>query len=76
MAGFCEQLEANNIDPDKFIDRLKHWISEDRNREELLMKFPEYRQHMEEDYLLDMLEKFLTKVERERIQKKIRDFSP
>lgn len=73
--GFCQQLEENNIDPDQFIAYLQECLAEYRQLQELNRALQSYRENLDREHMLDMMEKFVTKLERERLQQKIRNFT-
>jgi hypothetical protein len=87
MGEFCDLLKKNNIDPDKFIAYMNECIAESRQMEEICARLTPYLSdadreslqayltHVERTYLLDMMEKFVTRLERERIQENIRDLT-
>jgi hypothetical protein len=73
MGEFCEKLKRENIDPDEFIAYLRQSLAQDRTLEELSREVVSYKDHLERKHLLDMMELFLTKLERERIRQKTKE---
>jgi hypothetical protein len=72
---FCDELKASNIDPDKFIALQNEFIVYCRKEQESNGDAISYRDFLERDQLLTMLEKFIIRLERERLQQKIREMS-
>jgi hypothetical protein len=73
--GFCEELTANNIDPAKYIVLQNEFITYCRQNLETNSKQVSYREYLERDQLLMTLEKFINRLERELLQKKIKEMS-
>lgn len=72
---FCEELRANNIDPDKFIALQHEFIAHYRRQKLNTNSDLSYRESLEIDQVLTMTEKFINRLEREGIQQKIRELS-
>lgn len=72
---FCEELKANGIDPDKFIAHQNEFIIYYRRHQESNRKVISYREYLEKDQLITMIEKFINKLERERLHEKIHEIS-
>lgn len=72
---FCEELKANNIDPDKFIALQNEFIAFCRKSIDSFDRSESYREYLERDQILTMIEKFINRLERERLQEKISQIS-
>jgi hypothetical protein len=68
---FCEELKANNIDPDKFIAIQNEFIAYYRSQVLNRAAVTE-RDYIERDQLLTMIEKLINVIERERLQEKLK----
>ena len=65
---FCDELKANNIDPDKFIPLLNEFILYARNANQSNAKTITFREYNERDQLITTMEKFCNRLERERLK--------
>jgi transcriptional regulator with XRE-family HTH domain len=68
--SFCEMLEANHIDADKFIAFQNEFIAHCRHTADAGTDTEGYRGYLEKDQALTMIEKFVNRLERERLQQK------
>lgn len=68
--GLLEELAANNIDPDKFIALQHEFIIYCRSREDS-KEAENYRDYLDRDQFLTMVEKFINKLDRDRLREKM-----
>jgi len=69
--GLSGVVASSNVDSDIFISVQNEFISFYRSGMEGRIQKMDYRQYLELDQLLTSFEKFINKIERDRIQKKI-----
>lgn len=70
-----EELKAEGIDPDKYIALQNEFILYCHRLDELNSMLTGYREFIEKDQFLTKVERLINRLERERLQEKIRDIS-
>lgn len=73
--SFLEGLKANNIDPDKYLALQNEFIIYCRKNLERDLDSGKLKDYLEKDQFLNLVEKFNSKLERERIQEKMREIT-
>ena len=73
--GFTEELRNNQIDPDKFVAFQSAYIRHSREQLDSMKDKLTYREYLEQDQFLTMMEKFITRMERERLQERMNELS-
>jgi hypothetical protein len=72
MADIWKMLEQFGVDPDKFLEHMQGSITQSHTFEELKGILSTYRDHADHENFLLALEAFLNRLERERLDQKIR----
>lgn len=69
--GLTEELRTNQVDPDKFVTFQNEFIRHSREQLELTKDKFTYREYLERDQFLTVMEKLVIRIERERLQERM-----
>jgi ATPase subunit of ABC transporter with duplicated ATPase domains len=73
--GFLKELAAHNIDIDEYMTHQNEFMQYCRQRLESESKKMSAREYAEKDQSLNKMEKFINNIERQRLQKRIKELS-